>query len=411
MTARRVFVFALFFLPILLGLSWNSLSFPLIVEASDSGQLLELVKSIKKEQKDAKSENFSLNKRFGENGTESSIWSFKEEYELTSSIRPKINIIGKETQSFDNRLSALNGVVNEPEDQQLHIFNIKQESNNFSLGFQYRYVGKDAKGPKDHIKTTNMNTELESDQQGIEIWGARQMGPFNLKAFSSRFWDNVDHDADRYRMQTTKAGIGFDYKVPVLPLYFFGSYSRGTKESTLAPDGKKPKGSSEEAFKGSLYFYAGNAFDVTASSSYFSIEDQVHSGQETEVFWYEVSTNIRPLWNITITPTLSYGENKYLWYGERTENPSASLSVTYSRLFNAVDLFLWGEYSRTKGTDGYLDETTYSASAIASWEGEYLFLPKLKFSLEFGYSAYIDNIYADSSSEGISSSFSLKTPF
>jgi len=411
MTARKVFVFALCFLPVFLGSYWNSLPFPLVAEASDSGQLPDWVESIRKKEKDNKSENFSFNKRFCDDGIGRSMWSLKGEYGLTSRIRPRINIIGEETQSFDNPFSKSNELFFALEDQQLLIFDIKQESNNFSLGFQFRYVGKEVEDPKEYKGTRNLNTELESDQQGIEIWGEKQIGPFKLKAFSSRFWDNVDHDKDRYRMQTTKHGIGFDYKVPVLPFYFFGSYSQGITESTLEPNGNKSKGNNKQAFKGSLYYYAGNVFEVTASLDYFSIEDRVQSDKVTEVLWYEMSTNIRPLWNITITPTLSYGETKYLWYGERTENPSASLSVSCSRLFNAVDLLLWGEYSRTKGTDGYLDETTYSASAVASWEGDYFFLPKLKFSLELGYSAFIDKIYADSSYEGISASFKLRTPF
>ena len=109
--------------------------------------------------------------------------------------------------------------------------------------------------------------------------------------------------------------------------------------------------------------------------------------------------------------TVSYGEDRYRWYGERTEMPSASLCTTYSGLFDAIDLSLWGSYFRMKSTDGYLDETTLDSSVEINWNTKDLLVPEIKWALQIGYQQYRDNIYPDSSYDALSASLLFKLPF
>jgi len=293
---------------------------------------------------------------------------------------------------------------------ELYILDVEQKSKSFEYGAAYRFVGEKYNEDANQKNITHRGQDLEADQEGLEAWGGRQIGPVRLKGFVSNFYNNVDLNPNRYRMKDFEYGLETSYQLSSMPLYFFGSYSRGSSVSTMEPDGSSKKGSSTETYKGALYFYGGNSFDVTASSSYPAIKEKYQSGETTETYWHEISANIHPVWYISITPTISFSEYKYLEYGESTEIPSASLSMTYSRLFNAVDLSLWGSYSQTKSTDGYQDFSEYSGSLRISWEAGYFNLPKMKFNINLGYDAYLDEVYRNSSSDSYSTSFSFEVP-
>ena len=147
---------------------------------------------------------------------------------------------------------------------------------------------------------------------------------------------------------------------------------------------------------------------MTASSSYSPSQDLVDPNKVTYSYWHAISASIIPLSNLTITPTVSFGEYQYLWYGEQTENPSISLSITRSRLLNMIDLSLWGEFSRSRSTDGYQDAETLNTSVEISWDAKYLFFSKARFSLDLGYDQYDDKIYQSSSYDSFSASLQVK---
>jgi hypothetical protein len=207
-------------------------------------------------------------------------------------------------------------------------------------------------------------------------------------------------------------GASLDYKMPQLPFWFSFSYSQGISKSSIEPDGSDPKEENEQKYGGSLYYYGGAMFDMMLSSSYSPTQDRIDLDRKTDNFWHEISANIRPTSNISITPTISWGEYRYLWYGEQTNNPSASLSVSISKLFETVDLNLWGYYSGMKGTDGYQDDMTINTMLGISWDAKYFSsLPEMKFSIDLDHSAYIDKIYTESSSSSTGTKFSVKFPF
>jgi hypothetical protein len=322
---------------------------------------------------------------------------------------PEIDIFENKSSAFENTLLSSNLGSNGP-DKKLEIFRVKQKVNDFIYGVEYRSVGKNLKNLNDYKKKTNTqtNVDLKNDQEGVEIWGTKKMGPVGLKTFFSRFWNNVDRDPKQTNLMANKYGLEMNYKLDFLPIYFSLSHSRLQSESTVESYSPEYQGIRKETYGGALYYYGGRAFNMTVSSNFSPISDLDDQKKVTHSYWHEISASIMPTSNLYITPTLSFGEYRYLWYGEQTENPSISLSITRSQLLNMIDLSLWGELSRSRNTDGYQDSETLNTSAEISWNAKYLFFPKARFSLDLGYDQYDDKIYQSSSYDSFSASFQLK---
>jgi hypothetical protein len=324
-------------------------------------------------------------------------------------FKSDIDIYQNKSSEFEDSFFSSTMASNEA-DKQLEIFRLKQKSNSFFYGAEYRYVGKDLKNIADYKKKTNTKTslDLKRDQEGLGIWGGENIGPIGFKTFFSRFWNNVDRNPKQTRLMTNEYGLEIKYKINFLPIYFSLSHSREESESTVDPNSLKYKRNHKETYGGSLYYYGGKAFNMTASSSYSPSQDLVDPNKVTHSYWHEISASISPVSNLTITPTVSFGEYQYLWYGEQTENPSISLSIIRNQLLDMIDLSLWGEFSRTKSTDGYQDSETLNTSVEIGWNAKYLFFPKARFSLDLGYDQYDDKIYQSSSYDSFSASFQLK---
>jgi hypothetical protein len=344
-----------------------------------------------------------------EDGNESFLWKYQKKHAFLPKVETEIDIFQKKSSEFENPLFSSNLISNEP-DKQLSIFRLKQKSNSFFYGVEYRCVGKDLKNLTNYKKRTNTKTniDLKNDQEGVEVWGTKKIGPIGLKTFFSRFWNNGDRDPKQTHLMANKYGIEMNYKFDFLPIYFSLSHSRLQSESTVESNSSEYHAEEKETYGGSLYYYGGKAFNVTASSSYSPSQDLVDPNKVTYSYWHAISASIIPLSNLTITPTASFGEYQYLWYGEQTENPSISLSITRSRLLNMIDLSLWGEFSRSRSTDGYQDAETLNTSVEISWDAKYLFFPKARFSLDLGYDQYDDKIYQSSSYDSFSASLQLK---
>jgi hypothetical protein len=197
------------------------------------------------------------------------------------------------------------------------------------------------------------------------------------------------------------------YKMDSLPINFSFSHFREESENTIKPDSSDYHGKQKETYGGSLYYCGGKAFTMTASSTYSHNQELFDTNKKTESYCHRISSSIRPASNLTITPTVSFGDYRY-GYGERKENPSASLSINYSRIFNGVDLSLRGGYSQTRNTDGSQDAAALDTSVGLSWNATYPFFPKMSYSLELGYDQYYDKISRNSSYDVLCTSLKLE---
>jgi hypothetical protein len=322
-------------------------------------------------------------------------------------FKPEIEIFQKSCEVDEARFPS--NLASNESDKHLEIFRLKQNLNGFNYGMEYRYVGKNLNDPNHYQKKTETKTkvDLQNDQQGMEIWGEKKIGSIGLKTFFSRFWDNVDRDPTYTQILTNKYGFEMRYKMDSLPINFSFAHSREEFEDTIKSDSSGYQGKQKETYSGSLYYCRGKAFTMTASSTYSHSQELFDTNKKTETCWHRISSSIRPASNLTITPTLSFGEYRY-WYGERKENPSASLSINYRRIFNVVDLSLKGGYSQTRSADGNQDVAILDTSVGLSWNTTYSFLPKMSYSLELGYDQYYDKISRNSAYDALCTSFKLE---
>jgi hypothetical protein len=334
---------------------------------------------------------------------------FKVKADILETFKPEIDIFQNKSSGFDETLFSSRSDSNES-DNRFEIFRVEQKLNGFDCGLEYRFVGKNLNDFNRYKNKTETKTkvDLENDQEGVEIWGEKNIGSFGLKTFFSRFLDNVDRDPTLHRMLIHKYGLEMKYKMHLLPICLSFSHSKEESENIFEIRSSEYTGEQKETYCGSLEYVGGKVFDITASSSYSLSHDLFSPNQETETFRHRIRSFIRPASNLTIAPTLSFGEYRYLWYGEYEKHSSVSLSITYRRIFNAVDLSSRGRYSQTSNSDRSLDNERLSTSIGLRWNARSLFSLKISYSLDFGYNHYLDNIDQNSSYNSLSTSFKLE---
>lgn len=342
-------------------------------------------------------------------GPNGKLLKLKVRADILDTFKPDIDIFqNKSSESYEAAFSP-NSSSDRP-DNRFEIFRLKQKLNEFTYGLEYRYIAKHVNDFNRYKNKTGTKTTvgLKNDQEGVEIWGEKNIGSIGLKTFFSRFLDNVDRDPALSRILTHKYGLEMNYKMHVLPLWFSFFHSREETENSFEMGSSDYGGSRKETYSGALRYHGGKRFDLTVSSSYCLSRDLLHPDQETESFRNGIRSSIRPAPHLTITPMFSFGEYRYLWDGECEIHPSASLFVTYRRIFDVVDLSLRGRYSQTENTDQSLDNETLSTSIGLSWNEKRLFSRKMGYSLNLGFNQYVDNIQPDSSHNSLSASFKLE---
>jgi hypothetical protein len=343
------------------------------------------------------------------NGPSSKLLKFKVKADILETFKPDINIFQNVSSESGETFSSPSSSPNEP-DNRFEIFRLEQKLNGFNCGLEYRYVAKNLNDFNRYKNKTGTKTKvgLRNDQEGVEIWGEKNIGSIGIKTFFSRFLDNVDRDPTLPQRLTHKYGLEMKYKMGQLPVMFSFFHSREESENNVEIGRPEYQGIQKETYDGSLKFFSGKRFDVTASSSYSLSRDLLHPDQETVSFRNGIRSSIRPVSNLTITPVLSFGEYRYLWDGEQEINPSAALFINYRRLFNVVDLSIRGTYSETSNTDQTLDNETLSTSIGLVWNAKSSFSRKIDYSLNLGFHQYVDNILPDNSRNSLFASFKLE---
>jgi hypothetical protein len=334
---------------------------------------------------------------------------FKVKADILETFKPDIDIFQNQSSEFDETFSPPSSFPNEF-DNRFEIFRLEQKLKGFNFGLEYRYVAKHLNDFNRYKNKTETKTKvgLKNDQEGVEIWGEKSIGPINLKTFFSRFLDNVDHDPTLPRMLTHKYGLEMKYKMHLLPIWVSFFHSREESENSFEVGGSEYQGIQKETYNGTLEYNVGKRFGITASSSYSLSRDLILTDQETVSFHNGIRTSIRPAPDLTISPMLSWGEYRYLWYGEHEVTPAASLYISYRRIFNVVDLSLQGRYSQTSNTDQSLDNENLSTSIGLTWNAKSWFSRKMGYSLNLGFNKYVDNIQPDNSYNSLSASFKLE---
>jgi hypothetical protein len=400
---------------IFLNLLWNPI-FPLSVKAENVSELTEKQGQKQTTVKYSKNHlpNFSFKDPLEQlsiiySGPGDTLYKYQAKADFSETLKPEVDIFQNKPSEFDETFFLSSSASNES-DNRFEILRLEQKFKNLNYGLEYRYVGKNLNDFDRYKKKadTKTNFDLENDQEGVEIWGEKNIGSIGFKTFFLRFWDNVDRDPVLPRMLTQRYGLEMKYKMDLLPVCLSFSHISEESEDTFEIGSSEYHGEKKKIYKSSLQYYSGKTFDVTASASYSLSQDLFYPNNETQSFRHKISSSIHPASNLTIIPTLSFGEYQYLWDGEQRKNPSASLSISYIQIFNIVDLSIRERYSQVKNNDRSLYAERLNSSIGLSWHVNNSFFQEMRYSLDLGYNQYDDRINENSSYNTLFTLFKLE---
>ncbi|MGW8325806.1 MAG: hypothetical protein ACWGNI_08850, partial [Desulfobacterales bacterium] len=292
---------------VFVNLLWNSI-FPLPVKAENVAELSENQDQKQTTIKYPKShlQNSSLKDPLGQlsiiySAAGDTLYKYQAKADFLETLKPEVDIFQNKPSEFDETFFLSSLAPNES-DNRFEILRLEQKFKNFNYGLEYRYVGKNLNDFDRYKKKaeTKTNFGLENDQEGIEIWGEKNIGSIGFKTFFSRFWDNVDRDPALPRMLTHRYGLEMKYKMDLLPVCLSFSHFSEESEDTFEIESSEYHGEQKKIYKSSLQYYAGKTFDVTASASYSLSQDLFYPNNETQSFRHKISSSIHPASNLTI---------------------------------------------------------------------------------------------------------------
>ncbi len=275
-------------------------------------------------------------------------------------------------------------------------FVVKGSLKEFLYGVSYQFVGKEFNG----LKITKMT--LNTDREGTDLWIVWSFGNLSIKPTFKRYHDNLAEDPNRPRFTDTQAGSSLSYTLSSLPyLKTSAFYFRGVRDSSLEPEDYEPfEGPIENI--GHSISYSSSKLNVSFYSSYSSCKDTLQaSSRETNTVYHSISSSFYLTNSLSLTPGLSYINDKYLHYNAQTLTRSASLGFNY-RLSESVKFNAYGSYSDKENQQWYLDtEYIYAKIGVVHTLSA---LPQLvkNFSLNVSYDYNLDNIYSDNNRQEIS---------
>jgi hypothetical protein len=287
--------------------------------------------------------------------------------------------------SFDSQRERLSG----ERKKSLLRFKLSGDTGFFGYGSEFRSVGQGFRRPS--------GGSLRVDQEGTQSWVERKFGWVSLQAINSEFWNNVDADPRRPRTITSLNGTTASLSIPSWPSLSL-SFMTGTAETGGGPM-RWTQESTVQQYSASLYYWR-PTWDISVTSMLMPSRDKILPERQMDSVYHEVSFSYRPTDYITITPYLSYSEERYKWTGTQSMSPMAMLSVSWSSLFNMLDFYSYSLYNRSKSTDGYMDTTSImSINSFMYQLGEKKGDRYLSFDVL--YNRYSDTIYRASSYEEV----------
>jgi hypothetical protein len=288
------------------------------------------------------------------------------------SFGPEVKVLSLASGQFMSPNSKSEGISNDSHNS-LFVFKLTQRLGGFSFGMGYRHIGKELRDLAEFRKSFTSFVNLQPDQDGFEIWGAREFGPITLRAYVSRLSDNVDRDPERFKMLTNQYGTELNYKASFLPLCFGISCAKANSISLRRPIDANPRSNFANVYSGYVYYYVNSFFDITLSSSYSPINDQLHQAEKIDFFYHEFGASIRP--------------TRY----------------TY--------ISLYGSWSKMQGNQGYQNTRAINSWITLCWYPDSWVNNKVFFSFDIGYEKYLDNIYPQSSYKSLYSFLNMKANF
>ncbi|MBI4527784.1 MAG: hypothetical protein HY695_28640 [Deltaproteobacteria bacterium] len=223
----------------------------------------------------------------------------------------------------------------------------------FGYGADYQSV------EKDFVSLTG--ARADADQEGGQLWVERKFGSWGAKSYVAESWGSIGPGVLRVTQTTVN----------------------------------------------SLTYHGGN-WGVSLSSSHAWNKESAVPGREILVFSNSLIGSYRPTPAFTLTPTMTFVEEKDRLAALTIRKPVASVVLQYVPLRDFLTLNAVGSFSKAMGDKALIDSRTFDATAGINW-----ILAKSRWqskilSFNLTYQNHLDSILPNNSREDFSGSVVFK---
>ncbi len=270
---------------------------------------------------------------------------------------------------------------------------VKGQLADFEVGAEYRSFGK-------RVERILSGPQGQKDQEGSEIWLARQIGLLRLRLAKSDLSDNVDQSPALPRTTKAQTAVTAELKQPAWPI-FGVTYATGDSERVwFTPGARGPERQTFDSVAGSAY-YDGAGWMISVSSTYALSRDSLRSEQETSSLYHSLSLSLRPTGSLTIAPSVTAGQDQYLWSATRSDMGYASLTLSYGPPASRWHAWTFAGGGKTQSSDSSVNGRSMSITGGLAYDLGKILPGRTTVSLEAGYDRYLDDILPRRSAQSV----------
>ena len=226
----------------------------------------------------------------------------------------------------------------------------------------------------------------DADQTVRTAWVSWRSPTLAMTSSIQQQSNTVSNDSSRPHPSALQKRLAMDLTLPSWPTLTV-AYTQGLSSGSMLPVGA-PARHQTDAIETSLNYELFRV-KVHAASTYETADDLVRPGANGLRVQHLVSSSYSPLASLTLGSTLSLTNERREWSSNRSETPSAEVTMAYHAPQD-VDVSLLSSYSRTQDSLGTVDLRSFNAKSLLSWRATHVGFSATTFSLETGYSNTAD---------------------
>jgi len=264
----------------------------------------------------------------------------------------------------------------------------------FEVGVGHRSFGK-------RLDRAVTVPQVVKDRESSEVWLAQRVGVLGLKLAHSETSDNVDRDPALAQTTRDQTSVTAELKLSDWPILGV-TYAVGDAERVWlahVPAVRAPARQAFESLIGSVY-YAGDHWDVNASSTYSRSREAVGPEDASTSMYYDLALTLRLADALTLVPAVGMGVDRYSLSQTLGGTSYASATLSYAPPARAWRAWTSAAYTDTRSSDRTADARSVSVAGGVAHDLGKVLSGRASLSLQVGYSRYADEIYPAVSSEG-----------
>jgi hypothetical protein len=266
----------------------------------------------------------------------------------------------------------------------------------FEAGAQYRSAGK-------RLDSLIKAPASYRDREGHEVWVAQRFGPLRLRLSDSELTDNVDRNLALPRTTKDQTAVTAELGLDGWPVLGLTVASGDSTRVRLGRGGREepPERYEFESVTGSIYYYGGPAWSVSAASTFSRSRHAVRPGDDMVMGYHDLSLTLHPHESLTLTPTLSLGQERYEPSGLDIDRGTAGLTGSYTPPRSRWSAWSYVGYTTTRAGVASTDARSVSVTSALTY-GLGRWWPGCTVSIQAGYDRYVDTAVPDSAVQAVS---------